>query len=326
MLPEWIRLVCPFSDEPLFEDRLSLRSAGGRSYPVVEGIPRFVVNDNYAESFGLQWNRFDTVQLDKHGVRQSEERFWAETDWTPEELEGQKVLEAGSGAGRFTQVVLEQSAALVASFDYSNAVTVNMKNNLQFIKQGRLALLQASIYEMPFEGDYFDRIFCFGVLQHTPDFRRAVECLLGKLRPGGELVIDFYPIKGWWTKVHAKYILRPVTRRMSPERLLRVTEHGAPMLIPVYKLMAGCGLHVLTRFLPICDIYKTLPKELNEEALKQWVILDTFDMFSPRYDNPQRIETVSNWLREMGAVINFSGFVTYGANQGAAVVRAGKLK
>ena len=61
----------------------------------------------------------------------------------------------------------------------------------------------------------FDKVFCFGVLQHTPDFQSSVKALISKTKPGGEVVVDFYPIKGWWTKVHAKYIFRPWTKRMS---------------------------------------------------------------------------------------------------------------
>jgi len=33
-------------------------------------------------------------------------------------------------------------------------------------------LFQASIYELPFAPRQFDKVFCFGVLQHTPDFKK----------------------------------------------------------------------------------------------------------------------------------------------------------
>ena len=73
---------------------------------------------------------------------------------------------------------------------------------------------------MPFPDGSFDKVFCLGVLQHTPDFEASVRALVVKARPGGEIVVDFYPIRGWWTKLNAKYLLRPLTKRMSHDRLL----------------------------------------------------------------------------------------------------------
>lgn len=35
-------------------------------YPVARGLPRFVGADNYAASFGLQWNLHRKTQLDSH--------------------------------------------------------------------------------------------------------------------------------------------------------------------------------------------------------------------------------------------------------------------
>ena len=71
-------------------------------------------------------------------------------------------------------------------------------------------------------------------------------------------------------------------------------------MINLYQFLYKIKLGVLTRFIPICDIRNTLPHDLDREALKEWVILDTFDMFSPAYDNPQRLETVAKWFKEFG--------------------------
>ncbi|MBM3792404.1 MAG: Trm112 family protein, partial [Acidobacteria bacterium] len=37
-----------------------------KEYPVVQFVPRFVSSDNYASSFGFQWNLFGRTQLDSH--------------------------------------------------------------------------------------------------------------------------------------------------------------------------------------------------------------------------------------------------------------------
>src|SRR5690349_4772702 len=54
----------------------------GERFPVVEFIPRFVPTENYATSFGFQWNRHRRTQLDAEtGFSMSSRRFQEETGW-----------------------------------------------------------------------------------------------------------------------------------------------------------------------------------------------------------------------------------------------------
>ena len=306
----------PMTGEPLARQGDAWLAPNGDLFPIIKGIPRFCEIDNYADSFGRQWNLFQTTQIDREGVAASPsaDRLFAETGWNAEELDGVSILEVGSGAGRFTRALLERTEAIVASVDYSSAVDANLANNGK-IGGDRLVLAQASIYELPFPDDSFDKVLCLGVLQHTPDFEQSVRALIRKARKGGEIVVDFYAIRGWWTKLHAKYLLRPITRRMDQQRLLRLIEAGAGGMIAVAKALSGIGLGVLNRFVPIVDL-RTLPAGLTREELRQWVILDTFDMFSPRFDNPQRIADVAAMFERGGAKVTFAGTIG-----NAAVVR-----
>ncbi len=46
-----------------------LVTADGRQrYPVRDFIPRFAPESNYADNFGLQWNKFRQTQLDSHSA------------------------------------------------------------------------------------------------------------------------------------------------------------------------------------------------------------------------------------------------------------------
>ena len=38
--------------------------------------------------------------------------------------------------------------------------------------------------------------------------------------------------------------------------------------------------------------------DLEDKMLRQWAILDTFDMLSPAYDYPQHIETIKGWFQD----------------------------
>lgn len=285
---------------------------------LVRGIARFSPEENYASTFGFQWNLFDRTQLDSGVVRQSSERLFAETGWTPEGLDGLDILEVGSGAGRFSRVILEQTRANLYSVDYSEAVEANWKNN-GAIAPDRFHLCQASIYELPFPEGSFDKVLCLGVLQHTPDFEASVKALVAMAKPGGEVVVDFYPVRGWWTKVHAKYLLRPIARRIPAPALMRLITRNVGWLLRLSNALRKAGLGVLTRFLPIVDT-STFPHGLTKEQTREWAILDTFDQYSPQYDNPQRVEDVAAMFRRAGAEVTFAGRLPIGTGH-ASVVR-----
>src|SRR5262245_52992088 len=73
-------------------------------------VPRFVPTDDATAAFGFEWNKHPKTQFDSfNGMRLSEERFFGQTKW-PRDLSGQKILEVGSGAGRFSEIALKTGA------------------------------------------------------------------------------------------------------------------------------------------------------------------------------------------------------------------------
>jgi len=164
-------------------------------------------------------------------------------------------------------------------------------------------------------------VICIGVLQHTPDFERSVKALIEMAKPGGEVVVDFYAVNGWWTKLHAKYLFRPFTRNMAHDKLYRKIDNNIDWLIKVSNLFTRLRIgKVLNRFLPICDIEGTLPKNISYAQLRELCVLDTFDMFSPAHDHPQKVSTVVNWFKKYGMEQVWGGLIRY-ENCGAYVVK-----
>lgn len=315
-----VRFIDPRSGAELSKRETGLFNGSRCAYPFRNGAYRLVEGDNYTASFGLQWNAFDRTQLDSHAsVDVSRERLSRETAWTSEILQDSTVLEVGSGAGRFTEVLLELGAK-VYSVDYSDAVTANARNNRAEDNE-KLDLFQASIYEMPFATRSFDFVLCLGVLQHTPDFEASLKSLYDMVAPAGELVVDFYPVKGWWTKLNGKYLVRPITRRLPPELLFSVVKRLAPPFSRLTDTLADRRLGLLNRFIPVVP-RQGVPNNLTDEQRREWTILDTFDMLSPAHDHPQPVGKVVSWLESFGAEVTFAGDVAYGYGLSATVVRA----
>jgi len=266
------------------------------SYPIVNSIPRFVPPENYAGNFGFQWNRFSATQLDSHtGLSISRDRFLRETGWDEKTLGGKLVLDAGCGAGRFAEVALSLGAEVVA-IDYSSAIDAAQRN-LQ--SHPRLHLAQADIYHLPFAPGTFDFVYSLGVLQHTPDVKRATLSVIEMARPGGGVTVDLYQ-RSWKNFITPKYWLRPITTRMKQESLFAAVERSVPALLAVSNAVRRIPVigPYAKRFVPVANYRGVLP--LDDRQLREWAVLDTFDWFGPRFDQPQDAPTLRRWLLEAG--------------------------
>jgi len=272
-----------------------LVAKGGRHrYPVHNFVPRFVPESNYADSFGMQWSRFSKTQLDSHsGHPISADRFWKATGWSPQILAGQWVLDVGCGAGRFAEIALQAGARVVA-MDYSTAVDACYAN---LRHHEDLHVVQGDIYALPFLNNSFSYVYSLGVLQHTPDVEKAFKALPPMLTGGGRICVDYYQ-RSWKSEMLPKYWLRPITKRIPKMRLFSLLETLVPKLLFLSRLVGSMPLvgNTLKRMIPVANYAGELP--LSPEQHREWSLLDTFDWFSPEFDNPQTPQAVKRWMND----------------------------
>jgi len=271
-------------------------TGGGDSFPIREGIPRFCTGGEVA-SFGYQWTRFRTTQLDSRGGwgEQSRQRLFAHTRW-PERMEGQRILEAGCGMGRFTEV-LAATGAEVWSFDATQAVEANAANNAA---HAGVRFAQADLFAPPFAPGSFDKVLCVGVLQHTPDPAAAFAGLSSLLAPDGAIAVDVYGL-GWRCLLTPKYALRPFTRCMRSEPLHRLVRAHVGWVHPLtgvlHRAIGGRARHV-SWMLGVAD-YRGL-YAMDAATARELAELDTFDMLAPAHDHPQTARAVRRWIEAAG--------------------------
>jgi SAM-dependent methyltransferase len=152
---------------------------------------------------------------------------------------------------------------------------------------------------MPFPDGVFDRVFCHGVIQHTPDPAAAFRALDRVVKPGGRLSFDVYLKDGTIQVWKAKYLWRPLTTRMDRARLLRALEWFIPKWLPIDTAIKRTP--ILGRYLGAivpCMNYFYLP--LSREQKLRWAIMDTFDALAPAYDNPVTLDEVRTWFESAG--------------------------
>ena len=292
-----LRLEQPqYSDERIQSGWL-VTEDGLNRYPIRDFVPRFAPESNYADNFGIQWNKFRRTQLDSYsGQPISANRFWTATGWRPEDIAGKYVLDAGCGAGRFAEVALQAGAKVVA-LDYSSAVDACYTNLKHY---PNLHVVQGDIYALPFPKGFFPYVYSFGVLMCTPNVERAFAEIPPIVAAGGRLCVDFYGM-GIGTLLHAKWVCRPITKRMRPQALFRLLRSAVPVLLPITQLLGrtpGVGAY-LKRLIPVANYTGVYP--LNAEQLKEWALLDTFDMLAPKYDHPKPTAgRLRRWLDAAG--------------------------
>ena len=285
---------------------------------IEDGIRIYVKNKHYSDSFGWQWKKFSKTQIDDQDHDNSYLRLLNECGGDLSIFNNKTVLELGSGAGRFTNILLKYTSATVYSVDSSEAVKVNRENNSSFINK-RLFIFKASLYDLPFDKNQFDIVLCLGVLQHTPDHIKSMNCLVENINKNGMLILDFYPLNGFWTYIHAKYIFRPITKRLDKNKLLKILDKYLDLMIKMSEIFIKLKIHHLNRFIPIADIKNAIPDNLEKNRRRDVILLDTFDMLSPENDRPLKIKKVSKYLSKF-LDIKFAGKIKY-KNFSSAVVR-----
>jgi SAM-dependent methyltransferase/uncharacterized protein YbaR (Trm112 family) len=267
-----------------------------REYPIRAGIPRFVPHDGYTGSFGLQWNLFATVQLDSaNGASYSRRRFESETRWSRDDLQGQWVLDGGCGCGRFAEIAAGLGARVIA-IDYSTAVDAAARN---LAAHPNVHLIQGNLLEPPIRAASLDFAYCIGVLQHTPDPCEALRQMTLLLAPAGRFAYTIYA-RRWYTRLNAKYLLRPITKRMPPAVLLRMVRGAMPVLFPVTEVLfrIPCLGKVVRFVIPVANYVEK--SELTRAQRYIEAELDTFDMLSPAFDRPMTWSEVMDVLAGIG--------------------------
>jgi 2-polyprenyl-3-methyl-5-hydroxy-6-metoxy-1,4-benzoquinol methylase len=267
----------------------------GAIYPILNDIPRFIpeFTKNYAGNFGKQWNQYRKLQLDSYTKKPLTENRLKECFPVPlEELKGKRILEVGSGAGRFTEILISYGA-IIDSFDFSEAVEANLKNNFS----ESLSLCQASVYNIPFEKSSYDFVICLGVLQHTPSPETSIEKLWEMTKPGGYIVIDHYRFK--WKSLPPPIggfgnVFRLVVLMLPEKSQMKICDLTVRFFFPIHWLFRNSKLlqHVLFRISPVRFYYPWLGLETKNDYF-WWAMLDTHDGSTDKYHHKRSVKQIS---------------------------------
>ncbi len=102
-----------------------------------------------------------------------------------------KVLEVGVGAGTdFTQWV--RAGAFAHGVDLTPEALENTKKRLALENLQATDLQVADAEHLPHEDHYFDCVYSWGVIHHSPDTQKCLEELVRVTKPGGVIKVMIY--------------------------------------------------------------------------------------------------------------------------------------
>ena len=267
-------------------------------YRIDNFIPRFVNSTKYADSFGEQWNRFAKTQLDNKFLNESKLRWDSEIGWNNEDLNKKTVIEFGSGAGRFIDLVSRRGAELVVGVDVTSAVDAAQNS---FKNRSNVFFIQADIFNPPIKRNYFDFGYSIGVLHHTPEPEMAFRILASLLNKDGQIGVSLYEIALferpnrnslkqctiellWAINLWRVEFFRLFTTKLPKKVMIAYCLYFVPFLHYLNKIPF---LRYLRYFFP-STCYKKLPVD--------WSMCDTMDTYATKIGHMYRHKDVFLWF------------------------------
>jgi len=263
------------------------------TYPIINGIPRFVKDEGYSDNFGYQWNRWARIQFEDQNLGRPLQghttvMFKEITQFSEEKLLGKLVLDMGCGPGRFTDVALTMGASVIA-LDYSSAIDAAKKNFSD--KDGDVLFLQGDALKLPLRNNSIDFSFSIGVLHHTPAPEIGVKEAHRVLCDDGQFAIRVYNAGGFYPFPTVRF-WRRVFQWLKPSLGLY-----PPLIYSYFFGSLGFVLGKIWRPLsyPLRLVFPTVWL-----ADYRWAILDTFDAIATTHQSSHHPEEIQSWLAAAG--------------------------
>jgi len=276
-----------------------------------------LIQESYHENFGYQWNKFNKLQLDSfNGSSESRDRLIEQSELSNNDFKDKTILEIGAGNGRFTEILLDFGAKVIA-VDFSSAIYANYRNNLDNVKAGNLLCIRGDVFDLPLEKSSFDYVICYGVIQHTGDNKKCLDVLASYVNDSGSLLVDIYSnsLKDYNPWI---YLIRPFFSRIrSDERRMEIVSKFVDFVFPLQVkiltfLQNRSGIFKYLRYFfnrspnSVYGINLFLDGKISIENAKDWSICDTNDAWTPRHDDPVSFTKWNELINSLSKKYRFS--------------------
>jgi SAM-dependent methyltransferase/uncharacterized protein YbaR (Trm112 family) len=304
------------------------------AYPVIDGIPRLVVEyqrqrvvqahpewfagTSARRALGDQWSHADGGADGESGITARviagfddewqrfadvgtvEDRavFAQYFDLIGQDLlaEDRVVLDAGCGAGRWAFGVASHGPRVIA-VDLGQSVEIARRNTV-FL--GRVACVQADLRSLPLRAGSVDWAYSLGVLHHIDQPETALTRIAEAVRPGGQVLLYLYYALDFRGPLY-----RGIFRAIDGAR--RVTSRlPRPLLVPLAGAIAIAVYWPLARTARALDLLgahgaaNTVPLAFYRERTLRKMINDSVDRFGTILERRYTREDMARLARAAG--------------------------
>jgi SAM-dependent methyltransferase len=274
MLPDHLSRDVDFARRYLIElerIRKTHQEAGGKTKDSLAQLKNATIRN-----FGFEWKQWSAFGWgDEVSMEKTRKIFDYKVMFSPAELGGKLVLDAGCGNGRYAAVASEYGGEVIG-VDLSDAVDVAWENTKN---DPKMHIVQGDLFKLPLKKNIFDFIFSNGVLMHTGDARKAFFSIASHLKNDGAITIHlyhkgnpFYEFNDWW--------LRGIITRIP-----------LAWAYVFSKVLAGSA-----KILPKKFVYYVLNAIIRIEPHPHYV----FDWYTAPIATHHTYPEVYGWLKEAG--------------------------
>lgn len=164
---------------------------------------RFIINnEKFMDKTNLKRNRITELgnpsrpqgSAGKQMLKRMNRSHYELTGWGLDHLTfnpEDHILDVGCGGGQTLYRLAEAYPAITLDgIDYSDvSVELSRETNESFISSGRTFIQKASVDELPFEDDFFDKVITVESFYFWPDHDKGLREILRVLKPDGKLLI-----------------------------------------------------------------------------------------------------------------------------------------
>ena len=298
------------------------------SYPVINGIPRFVSSEFYEEvngantdemqtgrSFGNKWREPRSVTLGHNDSDRSalQEQLMAMLGCTTiDDLEklfkgARMTLNAGCGVAWSEYLFDLNPKTERHCIDLSLSVESAHKNTAYM---PNVTVSQASIFELPYPDGMFDIVYSNGVIHHTPDPEGAILGIGKKVADEGVLGIYIYNRKPFIRELCDQEV-RKLTTEMNYDDCMKFSREMTMLGKALKKINQPIVIKEDIELLKIKAGKYDLQSFIYDHFVKCWynpgqddeyAHLVNQDWYHPRYASHHTKEEVLSWFEEVGFV------------------------
>lgn len=313
-------LCCPACRSDLqMQTNLLLCKNCGKSYPVINGIPRLLHfpdgNTSYNEMWDYKWTKLDggigynyqiieegSISFKIHNIFQHFQKDGNAFHDIDDQCIGADI---GCGTGQYSISLLQKGIKRIYSVDLTRGVDIGheiiKKKYPQFAD--KIVFIQANARYLPIKSDKIDIVMSLASIHHSGYLEDCVKELVRITKPSKRFFIWVYekpilPIMDKYRKNIFSWLkLASILFRISYMEFLYVIFKRMPnsMLVSILRILASNSVYKLRHIPKIGRVITYLTPRISEHPDRGYRLINLYDWYSPSFAEGTDEYDVMRW-------------------------------